>query len=178
MQFHMAASTFDRHNVLFVVENEHTRKHYGIGESAEDVFKAYAEYAEHFNGTLDAGLDVFTSEEVVVPAGEDTPSFLPLGMRARLHMDGVPTAFDLYQRSSTRLKTKLRHTNPPGLVDAGYRNVISALVLNEGKEDAVVSQDSRLFQFVAYNKRPIFVVLVDELPETQRSLGGFGSTGV
>ena len=68
-------------------------------------------------------------------------------------------------------------SNSIGLIDGGYRGEIIAMVDNIKNQDYTISAGDRLFQLVAMNGAPITFELVDELSDTSRGSGGFGSTG-
>ena len=111
---------------------------------------------------------------------EDEEKFLPgetkiikLGISCE-PADGKP--YYLFPRSSIS-KTPLRLSNSIGLIDGGYRGEIIAAVDNIKEEDCTVEPGQRLFQLVAMDGSPIQVEIVDELSETTRGSGGFGSTG-
>ena len=74
-------------------------------------------------------------------------------------------------------KTPLRQCNSIGLIDAGYRGEIMAAVDNIKDKPFTLETGQRLFQLVAMDGSPIHFELVDELTETDRGEGGFGSTG-
>ena len=78
---------------------------------------------------------------------------------------------------SSIAKTPLRLCNSIGLIDAGYRGEIKAVVDNIKSELYIVEKGQRLFQLVAMDGSPINFQLVDELTETTRGEDGFGSTG-
>ena len=78
---------------------------------------------------------------------------------------------------SSIAKTPLRLCNSIGLIDGGYRGEIMAVVDNVKSEDYTLEPNQRLFQIVAMNGSPIHFEIVDELSETTRGKGGFGSTG-
>ena len=82
----------------------------------------------------------------------------------------------LMPRSSI-FKTPLRQCNSIGLIDAGYRGQIMVAVDNIKDDDYVIEVKQRLFQLVAMDGSPIYFELIDELTETTRGEGGFGSTG-
>lgn len=90
---------------------------------------------------------------------------------------GQNVAYLLIPRSSI-YKTPLRMSNSLGLIDAGYRGNIKAVVDLRSTEDYTVEEGSRLFQLVAPNFQPFLVRVVEELSGSQRGFGGFGSTGV
>ena len=63
------------------------------------------------------------------------------------------------------------------MIDGGYRGEIMAAVDNIKNEDYTVEPGQRLFQLVAMDGSPIHFELVDDLSDTTRGSGGFGSTG-
>ena len=119
----------------------------------------------------DAGIDLFVIEEQTIESGETT--LIHLGIACE-NMENKP--YLLMPRSSIA-KTPLRLCNSIGLIDAGYRGEIMAAVDNIKLEPYTVEERQRLFQLVAMDGSPIQLQLVDELTETLRGAGGFGSTG-
>jgi dUTP pyrophosphatase len=69
-------------------------------------------------------------------------------------------------------------SNSIGLIDGGYRGELMAMCDHIKTEPYTVQKGQRLFQLVATDSSPIHYELVDELSETTRGHGGFGSTGV
>ena len=78
---------------------------------------------------------------------------------------------------SSIAKTPLRMCNSVGLIDGGYRGEIMAVVDNIKNEVYTIEPGQRLFQLVGMDGSPIHFKLVDELSESTRGKGGFGSTG-
>ena len=95
---------------------------------------------------------------------------------------GDPVGYYLYPRSSTGTKTPLRLANSVGIIDSGYRGDLIAAFDNNSKKKFDVVKNQRLVQVCPPElTSPIYVILVDsveELGETIRGKGGFGSTGV
>jgi len=85
-------------------------------------------------------------------------------------------AYYLFPRSSIS-KTPLRMSNSIGLIDGGYRGEIMAMCDNIKGETYTAQKGQRLFQLVASDSSPIHYELSEELSETTRGHGGFGSTG-
>ena len=119
----------------------------------------------------DAGLDLFVIKEQLIEAGESTLIHLEIACE---NIDGKP--YLLMPRSSIA-KTPLRLSNSIGLIDAGYRGEIMAAVDNIKTEPITVTPGQRLFQLVAMDGSPIHFELSDDLSDTSRGKGGFGSTG-
>ncbi|MBC2604546.1 dUTP diphosphatase [Pelagicoccus albus] len=133
---------------------------------------ARAQYADHGHFHAgDAGLDLYTLEEIRVEPGETRMIEFGIACEPK---DGK--AYFLIPRSSIS-KTPLRMANSIGLIDGGYRGQIMAAVDNIKKEAFVVEAGTRLFQLIFPDCSPIAYQLVDELSETTRGSGGFGSTG-
>ena len=135
-----------------------------------DVVKEMYQTHGHFHEG-DAGLDLFIIDEQRIEPGETVR--IKLGIACE-NLDKKP--YLLMPRSSIS-KTPLRLCNAIGLIDAGYRGEIMAAVDNIKDEDHMVERGQRLFQLVSMDGSPISFELVDELTESERGTGGFGSTG-
>ncbi len=134
------------------------------------VVKELYEHHGHFHDG-DAGIDLFVVTEQTIKAGESTLIHLQIACE---NTENNP--YLLMPRSSIA-KTPLRLSNSIGLIDGGYRGEIMAAVDNIKTEDYTVEPGQRLFQLVAMDGSPIHFELVDELSDTTRGSGGFGSTG-
>lgn len=149
----------------------------------EDVEGYYKDHG--FGKPGDSGLDVFFPEDITVPA--KTTMLVDLKIACELRRIET-TLYDstiifsnksyfLIPRSSI-YKTPLRMANSIGLVDAGYRNSLKAPVDNISDVDYIIKKGTRLFQIVSFSGEQFKISFVDKLSETERGLGGFGSTGV
>jgi len=134
-----------------------------------EVKKMYEEHSHFHDG--DAGLDLFVIHELTIQAGES--AFIHLQISCE-NLDGKP--YLLMPRSSIS-KTPLRLSNSIGLIDGGYRGEIIAAVDNIKDIPYKVNPGQRLFQLVAMDGSPVHFKIVEELSETARGTGGFGSTG-
>ncbi len=134
-----------------------------------EVKKMYEEHSHFHDG--DAGLDLFVIHEQTIEAGEST--FIHLQIACE-NVDGKPY---LVMPRSSIAKTPLRLSNSIGLIDGGYRGEIMAAVDNIKDYSFQVTPGQRLFQLVAMDGSPIHFKIVNELSETSRGSGGFGSTG-
>lgn len=133
-------------------------------------------YVNHTHYNIgDSGIDLFTNKKITVKSGET--SFIDFGIKCEAFDDyGKPSSFWLIPRSSIA-KTNLRQANSIGLIDAKYRGNILAAVDNIKNNDYTVDENTRLFQIVAPDTKPIFIEIVEKLSDTERGSGGFGSTG-
>jgi len=143
--------------------------HIKIRPHNKNAQEQYGNHGHYHAG--DAGLDLFIMEGITIPAGETLPLKLQISCETN---SGQP--YYLMPRSSIS-KTPLRMSNSIGLIDGGYRGEIIAMVDNIKTQDYTISAGDRLFQLVAMNGAPITFELVDELSDTTRGEGGFGSTG-
>ena len=135
-----------------------------------DVVKEMYQTHGHFHEG-DAGLDLFIIDEQRIEPGQTVR--IKLGIACE-NLDKKP--YLLMPRSSIS-KTPLRLCNAIGLIDAGYRGEIMAAVDNIKDKDHMVEPGQRLFQLVSMDGSPISFELADELTESGRGTGGFGSTG-
>jgi len=119
----------------------------------------------------DAGLDLYVLEDMVIKAGDTV--LIKLGIACE-PIDGK--AYYLMPRSSIS-KTPLRMSNSIGLIDGGYRGEIMASCDNIKPFDYQITKGQRLFQLVSSDTSPISYKISDELSDTSRGGGGFGSTG-
>ena len=81
-------------------------------------------------------------------------------------------------RSGLALKNGISVLNTPGTIDADYRGEIGVILINLSNEDFVVERGMRIAQLVISPIVQAELVEVEELDETLRGRGGFGSTGV
>ena len=119
----------------------------------------------------DAGLDLYVIEDITFQPMET--HLIKLGISCE-PLDGK--AYYLMPRSSIS-KTPLRMSNSIGLIDGGYRGEIMASCDNIKDFIYSVKKGQRLFQLVAFDSSPIKYTLKEELSDTSRADGGFGSTG-
>ena len=122
----------------------------------------------------DSGLDLFCPETVTIQPGETFKINLQINCEAL--SDSGNVSYYLYPRSSI-IKTPLRMSNCVGIIDAGYRGDIIACVDNIKDYPYEIKQGDRLFQICAGDLSPFTYELVDNLSNTRRGDGGFGSTG-
>lgn len=93
----------------------------------------------------------------------------------------IPVGFEgqVRARSGLAFRHGIGLPNAPGTIDADYRGELKVLLINLGKEPFVVERGMRIAQLVICPvARAQPQVVLGELDNTQRSTGGFGSTGV
>lgn len=81
-------------------------------------------------------------------------------------------------RSGLAFRHGVTVINSPGTIDADYRGEVKVLLVNHGDQPFTVERGMRVAQLVVATVTPVSVHVVDDLDETDRGAGGFGSTGV
>jgi dUTP pyrophosphatase len=121
----------------------------------------------------DAGMDLRSIEQVTIPPGERRR--IDTGLRLALP-DG--TAGLVVPRSGLAHQHGISVTNGPGLIDSKFRGRLGVLLLNTDREAPFeVGVGDRIAQLVVIELADVQTVVVDELDDTQRGQGGFGSSG-
>ena len=122
----------------------------------------------------DAGLDLRANEDVVLAPHE-----------RRLISTGLAIAIPegyagfIQPRSGMALKKGLSMANTPGLIDAHYRGELKVLAINlDHDTPIVIERGERIAQLVIQKVPVVTLQEVQELDETDRGAGGFGSSGV
>ena len=121
----------------------------------------------------DAGYDLFSVCELIVEPFAVVK--IPLGVACAPY-DTNYHGYYLYPRSSI-YKTPLIMANSVGIIDAGYRGEICAMVRNCSNDLYTIKQGDRLFQLCSPDLKPLDIIIVNKLPESERGTNGFGSTG-
>ena len=121
----------------------------------------------------DAGLDIFAAEPSGIAPGD--ACLVRTGIAIQLPPD---TEAQIRPRSGLALKHRVTVLNTPGTIDEGYRGEIGVILMNHGKELFLVEKGMKIAQMVI---KPVLshitVEEAEELSNTSRGSGGFGSTG-
>ena len=136
-----------------------------MAEGAEDLFPRKAHPG-------DAAWDLRAREALELPVGRST--LVPTGVFIELPEDYEA---QIRPRSGLALKHDLMLTNSPGTVDSGYRGEVGVIVYNGGTEPFPVRRGDRIAQMVIARLAEVELCEADELSESDRGAGGFGSTG-
>ncbi|MDQ0275853.1 dUTP pyrophosphatase [Arthrobacter silviterrae] len=121
----------------------------------------------------DAGADLRTRIDVVLGPGER--ALVPTGVSLALPFGFVAL---VHPRSGLATKHGLTIVNSPGTVDAGYRGEVSVTLLNtDARHPITLSRGDRIAQLVIQRVEHAAFDVVQELPDSVRGTGGFGSTG-
>ena len=128
-----------------------------------------------YGTSASAGVDLRANltQDVVMKPMERT--IIPTG----LFME-IPVGFEaqVRPRSGLAIKKGVTVLNTPGTIDADYRGEIMIILINLSNEDFVVQHGERIAQMVIASHEQAQWKLVDDLTDTDRGAGGFGSTGV
>ena len=122
----------------------------------------------------DAGLDLLARETTVIPAAGGRAS-VPTGLAV-----AIPEGYAgfVLPRSGLANRHGLTMVNTPGLIDSGYRGEIFLILLNtDPSADVTVERGERIGQLVVLATPAVELIEVDELPDTARGEGRFGSSG-
>ncbi len=121
-----------------------------------------------------AGADVCAhiSESMVIPKGMS--AMIPTGLFFE-----IPEGYEIQvrPRSGLAFKNGVTVLNTPGTIDSDYRGELKIILINLGQEDFTVNNGDRIAQIIVAPVTQGNFVASDELSETERGSGGFGSTG-
>ena len=87
------------------------------------------------------------------------------------------TEVQIRPRSGLAVKNNISVLNTPGTIDSDYRGELKVILYNHGNEEFVVKNEDRIAQMVLMPVIKAIFEEVENLPETIRGEGGFGSTG-
>lgn len=121
----------------------------------------------------DAGADLVTTIDLILGPGER--ALAPTGISVAL-----PEGFAafVHPRSGLALREGLSIVNTPGTIDAGYRGEIKVLLINHDLHASVhLSRGDRIAQLVVQRVEHVTFTEVDQLADSARGDGGYGSTG-
>jgi dUTP pyrophosphatase len=122
----------------------------------------------------DAGLDLAACERVELGAGERATVATGLAV-------AIPEGYAgfVQPRSGLAAKHGITIVNTPGLIDSGYRGELKVILMNTDAHEAfVVEPGMRIAQLVVLQVPGVDPIEVDELPDTERGVRGFGSSAV
>ncbi len=119
-----------------------------------------------------AGMDVLSAEDLTLSAGARHAVATGLAI-------AIPPGFEIQvrPRSGLALKYGISVPNSPGTIDSDYRGELKVILINLGAEAFAIRRGDRIAQLVLAPVTQARWVTVEELDETARGEGGFGSTG-
>lgn len=121
-----------------------------------------------------AGIDLYCKSDgdIIIKAKETVK------IHTGVHVE-IPEGYfgAVYPRSSTGVKKHLMLANTVGIIDSDYRGELMIFFYNYGEKDQTIENGDRLAQLVIQPYMKCEIKKVDELADSERGEGGFGSTG-
>ncbi len=124
------------------------------------------------DGSSGMDLMAFTEEPIVIRP--NSSSLIPTGLSIAIPVD---TEVQIRPRSGLAAKSSISVLNTPGTIDSDYRGELKIILFNHGKDEFTVNDEDRVAQMVLMPILKVEIEETNELPETIRGSGGFGSTG-
>ena len=124
------------------------------------------------NGSSGMDLMAFIEKSIKIKPQESV--LIPTGISIAIPED---TEIQIRPRSGLAAKSSISVLNTPGTIDSDYRGEIKIILFNHGKEEFTVNNDDRIAQMVLMPILKGEFKETNDLPETVRGKGGFGSTG-
>jgi dUTP pyrophosphatase len=120
-----------------------------------------------------AGMDVVAAEELTLAPGQRHAVATGFSV-------AIPHGYEIQvrPRSGLALKHGITVPNTPGTIDSDYRGELKVIMINHGNEPFPIKRGDRVAQIVPAPVQRARFAEVEELDETARGAGGFGSTGV
>ena len=128
----------------------------------------------HYATELSAGVDLEAAVDAPVTLKPGERQLIPTGLAIAL-----PEGYEaqVRPRSGLAFKNGVTVLNSPGTIDADYRGEVKVILANLGTEPFTVERGMRVAQMVVAQYTRVSFTLVEQLDETARGAGGFGSTG-
>ncbi len=120
-----------------------------------------------------AGMDICSAESVILRIGKRLAVATGFAF-------AIPHGYEVQvrPRSGLALKHGITCLNTPGTIDSDYRGEVKVILANLGEDDFPIEKGDRIAQIVVAPVQHATMVEVDEIDDTSRGAGGFGSTGV
>ena len=121
-----------------------------------------------------SGMDLMAFLESSIKIVPNSSALIPTGISVAIPND---VEIQIRPRSGLAAKSNIGVLNTPGTIDSDYRGEIKVILFNHGAEEFIVKNKDRIAQMVLMPILKIDFEEVDDLPDTLRGSGGFGSTG-
>jgi dUTP pyrophosphatase len=121
-----------------------------------------------------AGLDISSSSKEIIIIKPDEYKIIPTNL-----VFEIPDGYEgqVRPRSGLALKHGITVLNSPGTIDADYRGEIKVLLINHGKDVFRVEYGDRIAQLIISPYEKVNLILSENISNTDRGTGGYGSTG-
>ena len=124
------------------------------------------------NGASGMDLMAFIDKPIELKPGKSC--LVPTGLSVAFSME---YEIQIRPRSGLAAKNNITVLNTPGTIDSDYRGELKIILFNHGNENFVINNNDRIAQMVLTPINKMELEETNELPETIRGEGGFGSTG-
>ena len=121
-----------------------------------------------------SGMDLTAFVDNSIKIKPNSSELIPTGISIAIPED---TEIQIRPRSGLAAKSNISVLNTPGTIDSDYRGELKIILFNHGTNDFVVNNGDRIAQMVLMPVLKASFEEVENLPETIRGSGGFGSTG-
>ena len=121
-----------------------------------------------------SGMDLMAFIKSSITIKPKTSCLIPTGLSMSFSED---YEIQIRPRSGLAAKNNISVLNTPGTIDSDYRGEIKVIIYNHGDKDFVINNNDRIAQMILTPVIKMELQEIDELPETMRGEGGFGSTG-
>tara|TARA_B100001559_G_C16251997_1_gene507430 strand:+ start:63 stop:500 length:438 start_codon:yes stop_codon:yes gene_type:complete len=121
-----------------------------------------------------SGMDLMAFVKESINLKPQTSCLVPTGISL-----AFPSEYEIQirPRSGLAAKNNISVLNTPGTIDSDYRGEIKVILFNHGNEDFLINDKDRIAQMILTPVIKMNFEETDNLPETVRGEGGFGSTG-
>ena len=121
-----------------------------------------------------SGMDLMAFIKDPIKIAPNTSALIPTGISVAIPND---VEIQIRPRSGLAAKSSISVLNTPGTIDSDYRGELKIILFNHSNEEFVVRNNDRIAQMVLMPVLKMDFEEVDNLPDTLRGSGGFGSTG-
>ena len=121
-----------------------------------------------------SGMDLMAFTEGPIKIAPNSSYLVPTGLSMAFSED---YEVQIRPRSGLAAKNNITVLNTPGTIDSDYRGEIKIILFNHGKEDFIINNKDRVAQMILTPVIKMEFEETDNLPDTLRGEGGFGSTG-
>ena len=121
-----------------------------------------------------SGMDLMAFIESSTKISPNSSALIPTGISVAIPND---LEIQIRPRSGLAAKSNISVLNTPGTIDSDYRGELKIILFNHGSKEFIVKNKDRIAQMILVPVLKVDFEEVEDLPETLRGSGGFGSTG-
>ena len=121
-----------------------------------------------------SGMDLMAFVQNPIKISPNSLKVIPTGLSVAIPED---LEIQIRPRSGLDAKSSISVLNTPGTIDSDYRGELKIILFNHGINDFLINNGDRIAQMILTPIIKMELEEVDQLPETVRGMGGFGSTG-